>query len=209
MKRLFMIIFGVLVAAGLPTRAATVVDFFTRSDADIILPHTDKDARLDALAYYVAGMPGKARVTDVDGSIITITAIGDSLMTVSTRSLTIDIALFTSGKDSLIVVSRTYDLSPLDSRIEVYDTSLRPIKGAFVEPSYSQWLTDDGRRQEARTLAANVPFIPASATLNPSKGTIQLNNNALKIDGNDAFFRPTLEYVLRKGKFELARPDKR
>ncbi|MDE6395903.1 MAG: DUF3256 family protein [Muribaculaceae bacterium] len=204
MKKLMILIFGLIAALTRPVSAAVVADFFVLPEADALLPFTDRDNRLDLLEYYRAeGVESRVASSLFPESILKITSLTDSAMTVSGKGVTIDIAMFlpTPG-DTLIVVSTNFEVGGrTDSDVEFFDSNLHS-KGFLHQPSYTEWIVPSARKNLSPRLIESVPFITSKAVLDHAECAVIFENTTeTEFAESKDLFLPSVTYRYVKDKF--------
>lgn len=205
MKKLIMPVIGLAAALTQTVGAAVVADFFVRREADALLPFTDRDKRLDMLEYFKAdGAESRVAPDGAPASFLSITSLTDSAMTVSTRGVTVDIAMFVPAPaDTLIVVSTNLQIGgQTDSSVEYFDSSLQP-KGRVDQPAYTEWIVPSMRPKATLRVAESVPYVPAKAILDPATCTVTFVNTAVtEFAEPKDIFRPSISYRYIKDSFK-------
>lgn len=170
-----------------------------RSDAmALVAPYIDPTTRLDMLDYYMAGQPGKSQDAWFERPI-RITALTDSTMQLAAGNATVDFTIIPGGRVAAVT---TVPLGAGDSEVRIYRTDGTPLPQAFAMPTYTGWLTDQARKNADRqALLAAIPFITATATVNPATASITLVNTAAHIPGMEpdisSAFRKTITIPLK------------
>lgn len=208
MKKLLLILLGVALVPALMAGPRVVADFFISDEGSVLLPHTDRDARLDLIEYFKAeGAQSRIAPTGTPSSIVEITAMNDTSMNVTARGVTIDIAMFTPVPgDTLLVVSNSFEIGGrTDSSVEVYDVNLQPVN-AFGQPVYTDWVIPSERKNISQRVMEQIPFITSRAVLDPKTSTITFVRTTSAEDSDfKSTFVPSLTYVLKKGKLKLVK----
>lgn len=122
MKRVFAIMFALVMCFTFIVDARTIKDFFISEPGEVfnILPQS---TRLDMIDYYDAGHKIDVK-NSLGGKSTHFNSVNDNHISVQiTESNTIDILLLPISKnDSIIVTINTVSLPAKDSQIAIYDT---------------------------------------------------------------------------------------
>lgn len=206
MKKLILFIIGLMAVATPRVTAAVVADFFVRPEATVLLPLTDTDTRLDMIEYFKAGaIPTRTFPEGSDASTLRIVALNDTSMTVASKHIKVDIALFVepAKADTLVVATTTFTVAGReDSEISVFDAALNPVTTLRV-PVYTDWIVPEARKTAGRRLLDSVPFITARAVADPAALTVTfVNTTDLRQSDDPAIYRPSITYRLEKRRFK-------
>ena len=183
--------------------AADVVDLFVKAPRSV-LPLLDPSTRMDMVDYYRSGMStassnimdGHSRVTQLSDSSLTIS--------VSDASMLQMVLLPLDKKHDVLCCIFTLKTPQPDSWVEFYSTDWKKLDAGryFTEPTVSDWLTREGRKDEAAALG-NIPFMLSSYTCVGLAGkyVLVMKNEMPGYFGNDEYegmkswLRPELKYV--------------
>lgn len=152
--------------------ARTAADFFGTAP-DSVYPILTGSTRLDMIDYYNYGSdrPSDNRL----GGHSRITTMTDRTVDyeLSERSSGQLAVLVPAPGDTVIAIVTTVPTPLPDSEIAFYTTDWHSAAAPVALPAYSDWLSDEGRRQADRA-AALVPFVTARATFSPAADTLTL-----------------------------------
>ena len=165
------------------------------------------NTRLDMMDYYDAS--SKAFCSDdMLGSKIRIDSLAERYVRFATDTpLTIESYLLTPGNDSLLVTVVTMPVGNADANVVIDDITTGKTIGS-IKLRYSDWLVKDAlKAADENTLAANIPFVTATAFVDPEKNTVTFTNTAITTPGLNpyvtALFKPELVLRWNGKKFTL------
>lgn len=202
-KNKFLIALIVMVSICCQCVAADVVDLFVKAPRSV-LPLLDPSTRMDMVDYYRSGMStassnimdGRSRVTQLSDSSLTI-----SISDASTLQM---VLLPVDKKNEVLCCIFTLKTPQPDSWMEFYSTDWKKLDADryFTEPTVTDWLTKEGRKDEVGALE-KIPFMLASYTCVGQDGKYVLTmKNEMpgyfgrdEYDGLKSLLRPELKYV--------------
>lgn len=143
---------------------------------EAVMPMLDKNARLDMIDYYSAGV-SKASANRLAGSarIVEMTDTSATLMLTDSISCQLFV-LNPSSPSPVIGIITTYAWPLPDSSVAFYNSRWQPIGGLLPAPRLAQWLTPEGKRLRAK-VEEELPFILATYRFNPADQTLVATNN--------------------------------
>lgn len=198
MKRL--LIFSLIISCALFASSRSATQFFTTAP-DSIFRLLPQSVRLDMVDYFNYGSQrasenffrGPAKVTALSDHAISLEVDND---------VEVQIAVIPVGKsDTIIAMTTTLRLPVPDSSIKFYDTAWRSLKKSpLTFPSYSDWLTADGKKDIA-DIQLHLPFIPVSATFSDDATTLTLRNEAAEYLDSSVYSKYK-NYLIREIVYE-------
>lgn len=183
-------------AATLGGAAREAADIFAEAPQEIF-PLLEPSVRLDMVDYYRSNLATPSANT-LDGRSV-ITEMTPSSLTVKlTESSACQIALLPAGSDTIVALVSTVAAPALDSTVSFYDTSWKPFRSKpFEAPGWKQWAVTPA---DARELPTLVPFMLASARIDPETYTLTLTPTLDRFIDEDTYagisplLRPSLTY---------------
>lgn len=165
------------------------------------------NTRLDMIDYFEAGSSSFSN-DDLFNSHVRVSALDDRHVRFDTDTpLSIDSYLLTPGNDSILVSVVSLPIAAGD--VSVYVINLKTGRSLdLISPDYSDWLVKNAEKSTSTAaLLATIPYVTASATVDPIANSITFTNTATTVPGIDLaatkWFRPAITYKWNGKKFVL------
>lgn len=158
--------------AALTAGARTAADFFAKAP-DSVLPLLQENTRLDMLDYFNSGLQTPSANTL--GGRSRITSLSDRAVTVEmSRDASVQMAVITAGKDTLIAVVETVLTPVADSGVRLYRAADWKELPSPAMPGVEQF-ADPARRKEIR--GADMPeYLFVRAEYEPESGLFKFTD---------------------------------
>lgn len=176
-----------------------------------VFPLLDTNTRLDMIDYFNSGMSNTS-LNNLEGQSSITDMSPESLSLKMTDSSTAQLVVLQGAKGPVVMLISTVAAPGLDSSISFFNDSWSPLKADdyFTRPDWPQWFTPAGNANEGEVMA-QVPFMLASYSYDPTTLTLTVTNNLSRFlgkdlyDGISSYLYPSLQYVWNGKKFTLAK----
>ncbi|MDE5981790.1 MAG: DUF3256 family protein [Duncaniella sp.] len=172
-----------------------------------IFPLLESNVRMDMVDYFSNGLDtrsgnslnGKSVITDLTPAVLSARM---------TDSSSIQLALLTSGNDTIIALVSTVAAPGLDSNIKFYNSKWQPLPDGryFSRPGWKEWLNSEGQAHRDE-VEMQVPFMLASYNIDPESGRLTIANNLDRFldeemyESLKPYLQPQLVYIWNGKKF--------
>ena len=166
--------------------AQTIADAWVNMPAHI-MPLIGKNARLDMIDLYKAGM--SAKIPTFTGDTVHLSALGNTYLNLRTsKASTIQLKQIKSGKKLLYVIITTVEGPVPNSHINLYDTNWQAIdtKKHFTPVSVANFINLPNKLRKERTALTHKILIPTiQYSMNDSTNNIIARPSFLQTLDND------------------------
>lgn len=131
--------------------AQSIADIWTNMPAHI-MPNIGKNARLDMIDLYNAGM--SAKIPTYTGDTVQLVTLGDTYLNLRTsKASTVQIKLINAGKKPLYAVITTVEGPAPNSHIDLYESNWQPvaINKHFTPVTVSDFIAHPKKMRKERT----------------------------------------------------------